>query len=70
MFIYYRHSSVVAKIITLQKSSVSIVIKLRAGQSEFNSQQEQELLSSHHHVQTGSGALPAYYPMVGGGFYS
>jgi hypothetical protein len=27
-------------------------------------------LSSHHHVQTGSGALPAYYPMVGGGFYS
>lgn len=58
------------KIITLDKSSVSVVVKQRSDQSGFNSQQGQELSSSRHNIRTCSGALPASCPMVGEGFYS
>jgi hypothetical protein len=43
------------------------MIRLRAGRPGFDSRQGQGYFSLRHHVQTGSGAHPAFYTMGTGG---
>jgi hypothetical protein len=58
------------KLIYVWGSSMSIVTRLWAGQLGFNSQQGKEgILFFCHHVQTGSRAHPASYPMCIEGFF-